>query len=78
MNQINSDTNMISLPIETQISHLSKADIHRRRRRVTFQEGDFVWVNLTKIRQPSSLYMKLHDRKVVAKYCNRSMRMPKM
>ena len=43
--------------------HKAKADIHRRRR-VTFHEGDLVWVILTKKRQPSSLYMKLHDRKV--------------
>ena len=64
MNQINSDPNMVSLPMETQTSHLSKADIHRRRR-VTFQEGDyFVWVILTKKWQLCSLYMKLHDRKV--------------
>ena len=44
--------------------HKAKADIHRRRR-VTFQEGDyFVWVILTKKWQLCSLYMKLHDRKV--------------
>ena len=42
--------------------HKAKADIHRRR--VTFQEGDLEWVILTKKRQPSSLYMKQHDRKV--------------
>ena len=57
MNQINSDPNMVSLPMETQTSHLSKADIHRRRR-VTFPKGDLVWVILTKKRQPSSVHMK--------------------
>ena len=42
--------------------HKAKADIHRRR--VAFQEVDLVWVIPTEKRQPSSLYMKLHDRKV--------------
>ena len=36
--------------------HKAKTDIHRRR--VTFPEGDLVWVILTKKRQPSSVHMK--------------------
>lgn len=38
------------------------ADIHRRK--VVFQEGDFVWAVLTKDRMPARVNVKLHDRKV--------------
>ena len=38
------------------------ADIHRRK--VVFQEGDFVWAVLTKDRLPAVVNLKLHDRKV--------------
>ncbi|GKC45414.1 putative CCCH-type zinc finger family protein [Tanacetum coccineum] len=38
------------------------ADMHRRK--VVFQEGDFVWAVLTKDRIPAGVNVKLHDRKV--------------
>ena len=38
------------------------ADLHRRK--VVFEEGNYVWVVLTKDRLPAGVNVKLHDRKI--------------
>ncbi|GKB41721.1 putative CCCH-type zinc finger family protein [Tanacetum coccineum] len=53
----------VQLQVEAHNAKYKKAtDLHRRK--VIFEEGDYVWADLTKDRLPAGVNVKLHDRKI--------------